>query len=437
MTSQIHEAPSRSQSPLRVLMLLENCAYSADGRVRCEANSLADAGYHVTVICPKRCGERWCEQFGAVTAYQYPPPPDANGVIGYLVEYSYTLAATALLMIWVAVRHGFDVLHAHNPPDVFVLLAILCRPFGTRFVYDQHDLSPDMYQARFSGPGNPFIYRTLLFFERLSCRWADLVIATNESYERIQIERTGIDASRIAVVRNGPESWHLRRLDTIERPATSPIVVGYVGVMGHQDGVDYLLRALHLLRHEFGRADWRCVLVGSGDAMHELQQLAASLGIADQLTFTGWVDYEKVPTHLAGTDICVAPDPSTAYNDRSTIVKIMEYMAQAKPVVAFDLPENRVTAGHTALYAVPNEERDLARQMLRLMDDAKLRKSMGEAGYRRVTQGLTWEHQRTHLLAAYQRRIATKTVAAGRTFAPVIVLDSPLPHCEGSTCVTD
>src|SRR5262249_36551138 len=156
-----------------------------------------------------------------------------------------------------------------------------------------------------------------------------------------------------------PESWHLRRLDATKKYVKSAIVIGYVGVMGHQDGVDYLLRALHALSRDYGRTDWRCVLVGSGDAMHELQQLAASLGIADRLTFTGWVDYEKVPDHLAATDICVAPDPSTTYNDRSTIVKIMEYMAQAKPVVAFDLPENRVTAADTALYAVPNEECDL------------------------------------------------------------------------------
>jgi glycosyltransferase involved in cell wall biosynthesis len=398
---------------------------------------LADSGYSVTVICPKRRGERWCEQFGAVTAYQYPPPPEADGVLGYLVEYVYTLLATTALMLWVALRQGFDVLHAHNPPDLFVLLAILCRPFGTRFVYDQHDLSSEMYRARFDGACNPLLYRALQFFERLSCRWADLVIATNESYKQIQIERSGIDTSRVVVVRNGPESWHLRQFDTSQTRSDSSIAFGYVGVMGHQDGVDYLLRALHALRQVYGRTDWRCLLIGSGDAMHDLQQLAASLGIADRLLFTGWTDYEKVPRYLADTDICVAPDPSSAYNDRSTIVKIMEYMAQAKPVVAFDLAENRVTAGDTALYAKPNDEQELARLMLRLMDDGALRKTMGEAGHRRLAQGLMWEHQQTHLLAAYDRMFAVKQAVADHAFIAGHLLDSSSHHLERGTCVAD
>ena len=387
----------------RVLMLLENCAYSEDGRVRCEANSLSAAGYRVKVICPWAPGEGWRLTMGDVVAYQYPPPPSANGLVGYIWEYVYTLTATAMLTLWVAVRDGFDVIHAHNPPDFFVVIGAFWQLFGKRYVFDQHDLAPDVYLSRFSRPGNPLVHRVLLFFERLSCRLADHVIATNESYKRIDVERSGIEAGRITVVRNGPEQWHFQQHGTDESlRGNKPIVIGYVGAMCRQDGIDCLLRSLNILLHEYGRSDWRCVLIGKGDSMEELKQMAARLHIAELLYFTGWVDYEEVPRYIASTDICVVPDPSNTFNDRSTIVKTMEYMAQAKPVVAFDLPEHRVTAGDTALYAKPNEERDFARQIVRLMDDSDLRRSLGNAGRRRALETLTWQCQEVHLLAVYR-----------------------------------
>lgn len=388
----------------RVLMLLENCPYSEDGRVRCEANSLAAAGYKVAVICPWAAGERWHHKFDNVLTYQYPPPPSASGLVGYFFEYTYTFAATALLTVWIAVRGGFDVVHAHNPPDFFVLIGGFWRLLGKRFVFDQHDLASDLYLFRFSRPANQLVHRLLLVFERLSCRWADHVIVTNDSYKRIQIERSGIPASSITVVRNGPEPWHLEHFEPdASLRGNAQIVIGYVGAMGHQDGIDYLLRALHILRREFSRSDWRCLLIGNGDAMDELKEVAMDLDIADKLHFTGWVDYEKVPQYIAATDICVVPDPSNIYSNRSTIVKVMEYMAQAKPIVAFDLPEHRVTAGDTALYATPNDERDFANQIVRLMDDAALRREMGEAGRRRVTERFTWKCQEANLLDAYRR----------------------------------
>jgi glycosyltransferase involved in cell wall biosynthesis len=392
-----------AQRGKRVLMLLENSAYSEDGRVRCEANSLANAGYQVTVIGPAAEGEGWYEQFGDVAGYQFPPPPMAHGLFGYFVEYAYTLSIIAMMTFWVARRRGFDVIHAHNPPDFLVMIGGLWRLFGKRFIFDQHDLAPDMYLSRFSQTGNRRLHRVLLFFERLSCRWADHVIATNDSYKRLQVERCGIPENRITVVRNGPEPWHLHHFEPDKAlRGGEPNVIGYVGMMGQQDGIDYLLRALGILRHELNRTDWHCILIGKGPAMHDLQQLATQLGIADKVHFAGWVDYERVPRYIAATDICVVPDPSNEYNDCSTIVKVMEYMAQAKPIVAFELPEHRVTAGDTALYAQPNEERDFAKQLLRLMDDAELRRQLGDAGRRRVMESLTWEHQEAHLLAAYR-----------------------------------
>lgn len=409
----------------RVLMLLENSAYSDDGRVRCEANSLAAAGYRVIVIGPAAEGERWFEQFGDVAGYQFPPPPMANGLFGYIFEYAYTLSIIAAMTLWIAVRRGFDVIHAHNPPDFLVVIGGFWRLFGKQFIFDQHDLAPDMYLSRFTQPGNRILHRILVMFERLSCRWADHVIATNDSYKRLQIERYGIAANRITVVRNGPEPWHLNRIqpdDALRGGAAN--VFGYVGMMGQQDGIDYLLRSLGILRHEYRRTDWRCLLIGKGPAMGALQQLAAQLQISDQVHFTGMVDYEQVPRYIAATDICVVPDPSNEYNNHSTLVKIMEYMAQAKPVVAFDLPEHRVTAGDTALYAKPNEERDFAEQLLRLMDDPKLRRSLGEAGRERVIDSLTWEHQKSHLLDAYRSldrdaRVRNREPAERRELATV------------------
>jgi glycosyltransferase involved in cell wall biosynthesis len=403
MTPRSDHQPSTVKRAKRVLMLLENGAFSEDGRVRCEATSLAAAGYRVTVIGPAAKGEGWYKQFGPIAGYQFPTPPMANSLLGYFVEYGYAMTMIAILTFWVAIRRGFDVIHAHNPPDFLVVVGGFWRLFGKKFVFDQHDISPDMYMSRFREPGNRIIHKFLLFFEGLSCRWANHTIATNESYKRLQVERWGIPASRVTVVRNGPEAWHLQDFEPEKSiRGSEPFVIGYVGVMGHQDGVDYLLRSLAILQNELHRSDWRCVLMGRGPAMDDLQRLTTELGIEQHLHFLGWVDYEKVPSYIAATDICVVPDPSNGYNDRSTIVKLMEYMAQGRPVAAFDLPEHRVTAGDTALYAAPNDERDLARQILRLMDDASLRLQLGEAAYRRVRDQFTWKHQEANLLAAYR-----------------------------------
>ncbi|HEX4412602.1 MAG TPA: glycosyltransferase family 4 protein [Lacipirellulaceae bacterium] len=392
-----------AKRPIRVLMLLENAAYSEDGRVRCEANSLIAAGYEVTVISPAATGERLFERFEGVAGYQFPPPPMANGLIGYFIEYAYALSIMFGLTLWIALRRGFDVIHAHNPPDFLVLIGGFWRLFGKKFVYDQHDLSPDMYKTRFTNPPNRVLLAILGFFERCSCRCANHVITVNDSYKQQQILRSGIPADRITVVRNGPESWHLNTFEPdVSLRNGASVVFGYVGMMGRQDGIDYLLRALSILRDEYGRDDWRCLLIGKGPAMDELQRLAVDLGIDTKVHFTGWVDYEQVPRYIAATDICVVPDPSSEYNDHSTIVKVMEYMAQAKPVVAFDLPEHRVTAADTALYARANDERDFARQLLRLVDDPALRQQLGAAGRQRVEESLTWKHQEAHLLAAYR-----------------------------------
>jgi glycosyltransferase involved in cell wall biosynthesis len=388
----------------RILMLIENAPYSWDGRVRREANTLAAAGYKVTVICRQAPGEGWCEQFGPVIAYQYPPPPSVNGFVGYVLEYAYALIATMLLTCWIAARKGFDCIHAHNPPDLFVLVVGFWKLFGKRLVFDQHDLAPEMYLARFAHRANRHVHQALLVFERLSCRWADQVIVANESCKRLVVNRTGIRPGKVAVVRNGPEKCHLQVAEPLAGLRREPrLLIGYVGVMGRQDGVDYLLRALAHLVRSFQRRDWRCVLVGDGEEVPALKQLAGELGISAQVQFTGWLDYREVPRYIAAMDICVAPDPSNEYSDRSTIIKLMEYMAQARPMVAFDLPEHRVTAGRAALYAAANDELDFARQIARLMDDRELRERLGQLGRTRAASTLAWSQQEQALIGAYER----------------------------------
>jgi glycosyltransferase involved in cell wall biosynthesis len=251
------------------------------------------------------------------------------------------------------------------------------------------------------------MHRALLFFEQLSCRWADRVIVANQSCARLLSERAGVKPSKIAVVRNGPEPCHLEiaaPMPGVRKGAQ--VLIGYVGVMGRQDGVDCLLRALAHLERDQLQSNWRCLLVGDGEMVPRLKQLAAELGVAERLEFTGWLDYHTVPAHIQSMDVCVAPDPANEYTNRSTIIKLMEYMAQAKPIVAFDLPEHRVTAGDAALFATANDELDMARQISRLIDDPVLREKLGQAGRARAVNTLAWSRQEPYLLEAYENIVA-------------------------------
>jgi glycosyltransferase involved in cell wall biosynthesis len=384
-------------------MLLENESYPQDNRVRLEARSLAAAGYRVSVICPSTRGLPWRDVLDGVRVYRFPPPPPSNGFLGYVWEYAYAMVMTFALSLLVLVSEGFEIIHAHCPPDTFLFVAAFYKMFGKRFVYDHHDLAPEMYQARFGGGGNRLVYHALLALEKQCCRWADHVIATNQSYRAIEMERGRVPQARVTVVRNGPDLERLCPMSIdpgLRRKGRLNIC--YLGVMGFQDGVDYLLRALRHLVCTVGRTDFLCVLVGSGDALASLKSLALELGLADYVLFAGWVDYTEVARYLSAAHICVAPEPSNSYNDRSTAIKVMEYMALGKPIVAFDLPEHRYSAQGAAVYARPNDELDFARKIAALMDEPKRRHRMGRTGRRRVEEELAWSHQEKHLLEAYQ-----------------------------------
>lgn len=405
----------------RILMLLENQTYPRDFRVRREATALAAAGYRVSVICPGGPGQPLLETLHGVEVYRYAQPRGAHGLLGYLWEYGYAMAATFVLSLLVFFREGFDAIHAHNPPDMFVFIVVFYRLFGKRFVFDHHDLSPEMYQARFLGGGNRLVLRVLHFLERLTCRLADHVIATNESYKKIDITRNHVPETRITVVRNGIELQQLPLVERGRRVRTAgKTIIGYIGVMGHQDGVDHLLRALGHLVRDLGRTDFFCVLVGGGDAFPDLKSLAKQLGISEKVLFTGMVDYSEVPHYLGLAEICVAPEPSAPYNDLSTAVKLMEYMSLAKPIVAFDLTEHRFTAQGAAAYVKPNDELEFARTIAELMDDPARRKRMGLLGRERMQTELAWQYSIPKLLQVY------------RSVLPAAAASQQVSWCESS-----
>lgn len=389
----------------RILMLLENLPFPQDLRVRREANALTSAGYRVTVICPSAKGQPSREIVNGVAVYRYPAPPSAHGFLSYVWEYAYSMAASFCLSLAVAFREGFDVVHAHNPPDTFVFIAMFYKLFGKRFVYDHHDLSPEMYIARFRrGGGSPLVHRALMLFEKLSCWLADHVIVTNESYKKIAMERGRVPEKRITVVRNGIELSRAMVPVTPDQELRQmgKTIIGYVGVMGVQDGVDYLLRALHYFLRGLGRNDFYCILIGFGDALEDLKRLAQELALQDHVLFTGPIFGERLRQLLAAADICVDSSPANPYTDRSTMFKIMEYMSLGKPIVAFDLPEHRFTARGAAVYVTPNDERAFARSLAQLMDDPHRRMALGAIGSGRIKTQLAWDYSIPNLLFAYK-----------------------------------
>jgi glycosyltransferase involved in cell wall biosynthesis len=402
---------SDSKTGLRkILMLVENLSYPEDPRVRSEARALVDASFHVSVVAPARQGKRWKETLEGVRVYRYPPPPTGRGFLGYLWEYLYSLTTIFFLSLVVWVSEGIDVIHAANPPDVLVLVAFPFKLLGKRFVFDHHDLAPEMYLAVFGDQAKPWVYQIQVQFEILSCGLADQVIATNQSYRAVEMTRGGIPEDRITVVRNGPD---LDRLHIVAPDAElrrkARIIIGYVGVMGIHDRVDSLLWALSYLRYDLRRKDFFCVLVGSGDMCDHLKRLGVELGVDSHVWFTGRVPDEDLVRYLSTTDICVVPDNANAFTDRSTMVKLMEYMALGKPVVAFDLTEHRYTAQDAAIYVAHNDAYELAKAIAALMDDPARRQAMGARGRERIERELAWQYSVPRLLQVYMRLFANST----------------------------
>ena len=393
----------------KVLMLVENLPAPLDHRVWAEATTLRDHGFQVSIICPKepiRFEESYiCNE--SIHIYRYRLPGAANTPIAYVAEYGVSLLMTFLLSIKVLFKHGFDVIHAANPPDMFFMVGLFYRLLGKKFVFDQHDLTPETFEAKFKG-GLKLFHKLLLLLEWCTYRTAHQVIVTNLSYRRIATERGHYPAHKVFVVRNGPNLKHVRLVTPEpELKAGRRYLLAYVGVMSVQDGVEYALYALHDLVNKRGRQDVSLVLMGDGDHASALRALAHELQLDDYVNFTGWLETTDVVRYLTVADVGLSPDPQNGLNEFCTMIKSMEYMALGKPVVAFDLTETRFSAQDAALYAQPNLVEDFASKIETLLDDENLRLRLGAVGRRRIEEELSWDCTKKNLLLAYEMLFPT------------------------------
>ena len=385
----------------RVLMLVENLPSPFDRRVWQEACTLRDAGYQVSIVCPTGRGyDKKHEVLDGIAIWRYDLPVEGSGALGYLVEYGIALFCTFWLSAKIFWTRGFDVVHACNPPDLFFLIGAFYKLFGRKFVFDHHDANPELYEAKFGRRGP--VWHLLRLLERLTFRVADVSIATNESYRRIAVGRGGMAADRVFVVRSGPSLERMKQVAPVAAlKCGKRHLVGYVGVMGAQEGIDLLLRAVKHVVRSLKRTDIHFGLVGGGTSLAEMRTLALNLSIDEYVTFTGRVPDPQLLAMLNTADVCVNSDRAGALNDKSTMNKIMEYMALGKPVVQFDLTEGRRSAGEASLYARQDDPADLAARILALLDDPERRARMGRLGRERVERELEWRHQAPRLLAAY------------------------------------
>ena len=367
-----------------------------------EATALVRAGYVVSIVCPRMAGQDAAyEEIDGVRIWRHPLPVEASGAWGYLAEYSLALFFEFVLAWRVFFGPGFDAIHGCNPPDTIFLVGGFFKLFlGKAFLFDHHDINPELFEAKFKRRGP--LHRLMLALERWTFRTADVSIATNQSYRKIAIERGGMSADRVFVVRSGPDLGRMKISPPVEPLKNGcRYLVAYLGTMGKQEGIDYLLEAARHVACEMGRDDVFFRIVGGGSELEALRERSRSMGLCDRVAFMGRIPDAEMLEVLNTADVCVNPDEHNEMNDKSTMNKIMEYMSLAKPIVQFDLTEGRFTAQQASLYARPNDAVDLAERIVELLDDAERREQMGRLGRERVERELAWRYEEPKLLEAY------------------------------------
>jgi len=389
----------------KVLIIVENLPVPFDGRVWKEALSLYKHGYEVTVLCPKGKGEeRGHELLEGVHIYRHPMPKEGNSVLGYMWEFVWALFWEFFYTLWIFLRRGFNVIQGCNPPDDIFLIALPYKLFGVKYIFDHHDANPELYVSKYGKTG--FLYRSQVWLERMTYRYSDVVMATNNSYKELAVRRGGLVPDDVFVVRNGPN------LDTFKLVTPNPelkhgkrYMVGYVGTMSIQEGLDILLEVALYIKNS-GRCDVHFTCVGGGPGLAGLRQMVKDKNLEDIVNFTGRISDADLLTILSTADVCVNPDKPCEMNDISTMIKIMEYMALGKPIVQFDLKEGRFSAGKASLYADnQNQVTDFAAKILQLLDDPESARQMGEVGMKRVQRELAWNHSVPNLIAAYEKAL--------------------------------
>jgi glycosyltransferase involved in cell wall biosynthesis len=405
-----------------ILMMVEN-SYPYDPRVRKEALVLATAGYSVTVIALRRKNQPAYEEIGGIKVYRIPEITlfektkgnntntisrlisKMKSITGYFFEYVYFTSASFLASLYVLAKQGFDVIHMHNPPDTLSLIGAFYRLLGKKYVFDHHDLSPELYLTRVSGEKD-IVYKGLLFFEKLSCKFSNIIISTNESYRQIEIERHSADPNKIFIVRNNPilgDCVFKEYEDVCTGSNSGKKKLLFLGSINPQDGIDVLLQVLHHLAYELGEKNFICNIVGDGDALHAARQLATELQVEAFVDFKGMVyDRNKIREYLCSTDIGVEPAPCNDANEHSTFIKVMEFMAAGKPLVAFDLKETKYSSDGAGIMIPPGDIAGFASAIKQLIDDPDKRQKMGKAGLKRITEELNWEKAAINLVAAYK-----------------------------------
>lgn len=400
-----HMDAVRADRPLsgrKVLIIVENLPLPFDRRVWHECRTLTAAGAQVAVICPTGKGyDAPYEEIEGVHIYRHKLPLDAKGAAGYLLEYGAALFHETRLAWKIFFKHGFDTIQGCNPPDLIFLIAWQFKLLGKRYIFDHHDINPELYEAKFGRRG--LFWKLMVWFERINFATANVSIATNESYKKIAIERGKMRPEDVFVVRSGPD---LNRLEIMAPDPTwkngRDHMVGYVGVMGDQEGIDLLLEAAAKIVFEHKR-DVQFCLVGGGPALDDLKAMAADMGLSDHITFTGRAPDEVLFSVLSSADVCVNPDRVNDMNDKSTMNKVMEYMAFSKAQVQFEVTEGRFSARDASLYAAANDTDDMAARIMELLDDPERAAQMGAYGRQRVITDLSWDYQVDTLVEAYRR----------------------------------
>ena len=392
----------KSGAGRKILIIVENLPVPFDTRVWQEATTLVENGYTVSVICPKGKGyEKEEEVLAGVHIYRHDLKTEGSGFVGYVKEYGSALYHEIRLAKKIYKEIGFDVIHGCNPPDDIYMVAKHFRKYGVRYVFDHHDICPELFEAKFGKRG--LLYKSQLWLERQTYRHAAFAFVTNESYKKIAIERGGMDPAKVYVLRSGPRLERLRIQEPkLELKKGRKYMVGYLGVIGKQEGIPYLLEAARYIRNELHRDDICYGIVGGGTSLEELKTLSVSMGIDDIVTFTGRAPDDVMLDYLNTADICVNPDEYNPMNDKSTMNKVLEYMALGKPIVQFDLTEGKYSAKEASVYANPNDAVDMGKKIVELLDNPQKRQEMSVYGRKRIVEELSWEHTSKALLAGYE-----------------------------------
>ena len=388
----------------RVLIIVENLPVPFDTRVWKEACALKINGYEVFVVSPKGKGfEKRYERLEGVHIYRHPMPKEGNGAVGYLVEYSSALFWEFILACWIFLKHGFHIIQGCNPPDNIFLIALFFKKFGVKYIFDHHDVNPELYYAKFGR--QDILYKIQLWLEKMTFRFADVVMSTNHTYKNIAITRGAVPPDNVFVVRNGPDLDKFKPVKPIpELKYGKKYLVGYVGTMSVQEGLDILLEVALYLKNK-GRRDIQFTCIGGGPGLNELMGMKHRMGLDDMFNFTGRIPDHELLEILSTADVCVNPDRPNEMNDMSTMIKIMEYMALGKPIVQFNLREGKFSAQEASLYVSNDSAEEFAEKILWLLDHSEERKKMGEFGRKRVEESLAWKYSVPNLLKAYEKAL--------------------------------